>query len=317
MAKYLDLDGLSYLWAKITNKFTLTPGGGVSISNNIISNTGGHSIATGSTNGTISVNTNGSSAEVAIKGLGSVAYIDDAPKDGLQYVRKDGEWSEVESGGVEEAPKDGKKYFRELGKWVKYDNSMADVPAGVYICDINSRYWNVEDWDGSIEVDSIAVVSETHRFGISLEYSDNMISNGGDKDANINEVAITDSSEAALDFDGATKSVNGYITAAKSFANNYIFPSGVNGYLGAAGEYMMVANNLDAINDALTKVNGSTLRIDSDYYSYIPTSTYRGYLQYYYEYARWHVNLNLKEVRLFFNNGNFNETTYVRPLRKL
>ena len=28
MAKYLDLDGLSYLWTKITNKFTLSPGGG-------------------------------------------------------------------------------------------------------------------------------------------------------------------------------------------------------------------------------------------------------------------------------------------------
>ena len=49
-------------------------GTGIAISNGVISNSGVRSIATGSTNGTISVNTNGSSTEVAVKGLGSNAY---------------------------------------------------------------------------------------------------------------------------------------------------------------------------------------------------------------------------------------------------
>jgi 3-deoxy-D-manno-octulosonate 8-phosphate phosphatase KdsC-like HAD superfamily phosphatase len=39
-----------------------------------IYNSGVRSIATGTTNGTISVNTNGTSADVAVKGLGSAAY---------------------------------------------------------------------------------------------------------------------------------------------------------------------------------------------------------------------------------------------------
>jgi hypothetical protein len=39
-----------------------------------IYNTGVRSIATGTTNGTISVNTNGTTANVAVKGLGSAAY---------------------------------------------------------------------------------------------------------------------------------------------------------------------------------------------------------------------------------------------------
>ena len=39
-----------------------------------ITNSGVRSIATGSSNGTISVNTNGKSADVAVKGLGSAAY---------------------------------------------------------------------------------------------------------------------------------------------------------------------------------------------------------------------------------------------------
>lgn len=53
----------------------LTEGTGIDIdSDNIISNTGVRSVATGTTNGTISVNTGGTSAEVAVYGLGSAAY---------------------------------------------------------------------------------------------------------------------------------------------------------------------------------------------------------------------------------------------------
>lgn len=49
--------------------------GGGDLSNDItITNAGVRSIATGSADGTISVNTNGTSADVAVKGLGSAAY---------------------------------------------------------------------------------------------------------------------------------------------------------------------------------------------------------------------------------------------------
>lgn len=49
-------------------------GTGIAISSGVISNSGVRSIATGTSNGTISVNTNGTTANVAIKGLGSAAY---------------------------------------------------------------------------------------------------------------------------------------------------------------------------------------------------------------------------------------------------
>jgi hypothetical protein len=53
-------------------------GTGIGFTNNAgslqIYNSGVRSIATGTTNGTISVNTNGTSTDVAIKGLGSAAY---------------------------------------------------------------------------------------------------------------------------------------------------------------------------------------------------------------------------------------------------
>ena len=53
---------------------TYSAGTGISLSGTTFSNSGVRSIATGSSNGTISVNTNGTSVDVAVKGLGSNAY---------------------------------------------------------------------------------------------------------------------------------------------------------------------------------------------------------------------------------------------------
>ena len=55
---------------------SLTQGTGIAIDSNTntISNSGVRAISTGTVNGTISVNTNGTSADVAVKGLGSAAY---------------------------------------------------------------------------------------------------------------------------------------------------------------------------------------------------------------------------------------------------
>lgn len=57
-----------------TQDTTYTGENGVTVSGTKISNSGVRSIATGTANGTISVNTNGTAANVAVKGLGSLAY---------------------------------------------------------------------------------------------------------------------------------------------------------------------------------------------------------------------------------------------------
>ena len=69
-------------------------GSGLALDDNIFSNTGVRSIDTGVTYGTISVNTGGTAAEVAVRGLGSIAYKNDLiPSDitGLEtaYVTTD------------------------------------------------------------------------------------------------------------------------------------------------------------------------------------------------------------------------------------
>ena len=62
--------------AKFTDtNTTYSAGTGISLSGTTFSNSGVRSVATGDNNGTIKVNTNGTSANVAVKGLGSAAYL--------------------------------------------------------------------------------------------------------------------------------------------------------------------------------------------------------------------------------------------------
>ena len=66
---------------KLSSDTSLTAGTGISLSNNgklssgvTITNSGVRSISSGNTNGTISVNTNGTSTDVVVTGLGTAAY---------------------------------------------------------------------------------------------------------------------------------------------------------------------------------------------------------------------------------------------------
>mgnify|MGYP004621721355 FL=1 len=60
-------------WATPANT-TYTAGAGISISGTQINNAGVRTIDSGTTNGTISVNTGGTTTDIAVKGLGSAAY---------------------------------------------------------------------------------------------------------------------------------------------------------------------------------------------------------------------------------------------------
>ena len=57
------------------------------------------------------------------------AGIPDAPQDGKQYARQDGEWTEV-VGQVGEAPEDGKLYARQNGTWVEV--SLDEIDGGTF-----------------------------------------------------------------------------------------------------------------------------------------------------------------------------------------
>lgn len=69
-----DVAGDSITISATDTNTTYSAGTGISLSGTTFNNSGVRSIATGTSNGTISVNTNGTSANVAVKGLGSAAY---------------------------------------------------------------------------------------------------------------------------------------------------------------------------------------------------------------------------------------------------
>lgn len=76
-----------------TGAVTLSAGTGIAVSGTTITNSGVRSVATGSGNGTIAVNTNGSSVDIAVKGLGSAAYTSSTaymPKFTFSYSSSDG-----------------------------------------------------------------------------------------------------------------------------------------------------------------------------------------------------------------------------------
>lgn len=98
-------------WVVPTNT-TYSAGTGISLSGTTFSNSGVRSIATGTTNGTISVNTNGTSANVAVKGLGSAAYKNTSAFDA--------------AGAAEDALEEAKSYADTVGE------TKAKKAAGVY-----------------------------------------------------------------------------------------------------------------------------------------------------------------------------------------
>lgn len=87
---------------------TYSAGTGISLSTDRkFSNAGVRSIATGTSNGTISVNTNGTSADVAVKGLGSAAYTASTAYDA--------------AGKADAALASAKEYAKEYADQVKND----------------------------------------------------------------------------------------------------------------------------------------------------------------------------------------------------
>lgn len=72
-------DGSEYVLE--TQDTTYSAGTGISLSGTTFSNSGVRSITTGFANGTISVNTNGDLADIAVKGLGSAAYTESTAYD--------------------------------------------------------------------------------------------------------------------------------------------------------------------------------------------------------------------------------------------
>lgn len=145
-----------------------------------------------------------------------------------------------------------------------------NVANGVYIEDVNGKLWTKSEWDGSVTPNGVAVVTPETSFVISRNRLDgsgpysNLTSLSGDI------VTTKDSSVAMMDFNGYNNTVgivkkdgtnsSGYYSLAKR-CQDYTFPNGQKGYLGAAGEVRILYSNAVKVQALLNLIYGSSLAL--------------------------------------------------------
>ena len=145
---------------------------------------------------------------------------------------------------------------------------------GVFIEDTTGKLWTIDSWDGSATFNSVAVISDTHSFGIAGEYTEQcqfsemsssyLLFSGFD----YGRTAYKSVEEAYTDMDGELNTDRllsaqgtGDMYAAQK-CKSYTFANGNSGYLMSAGEYKMIVDHITDINRAMGKVGGAEVEIN-------------------------------------------------------
>lgn len=144
---------------------------------------------------------------------------------------------------------------------------------GVYIQSTDNVLYKIEDWDGSVTANGIAVIGDEHQFVIALQnaYSNTVVWRSAGYIINKCSIA-NDKTIAILDYNGlintdAIVTHNGTSSLyAARYCKEFIFPNNDSGYLGSAGEWNMVLENIDMINDAFNKCGGRKI-VNADYWA--------------------------------------------------
>lgn len=141
---------------------------------------------------------------------------------------------------------------------------------GVLIYDIYGNLTNPDNWDtnNNGKAVGVAVITENCSFVIAKE--DALSSNaywGGNETDIATLTNYSNASDAAVDFDGIgnTDKIiasignthDGYRTgSAAEDCRTYVFPNGVKGYLGSAGEWQAVCENEGVVDSTLAIIDG-------------------------------------------------------------
>lgn len=189
-------------------------------------------------------------------------------------------------------------------------NDIEEV--GVAIMCLNKKiYPTVEEWQaaGRPAANGVAISDGTHRFCIApynVESVCKVTSYSGTDywgayRTQVNGVqTVTDSASAKQDFDGISNTdaivaqvtlSDGYFTkypySAAGSCDNYIFPNGTHGYLGACGEWKLVQDSIDKINTLMNAI-GEKIETKSSAYPFYWSSTQ------YSDYNAWVCSLDNK-----------------------
>ena len=154
---------------------------------------------------------------------------------------------------------------------------------GIFIQDIYGRLHTQDEWDGTQIANGVAVLTNECEFVMALNWDRGSGIAWGGGYTDIPELNnFSSAGTAATDLDGITNTAkiisaigttndghrNGTVAADCSA---FLFPNGKNGYLGSAGEWSAVINNLTEIENILTLLSGVRL---GTYYTYWTSTEY-------------------------------------------
>lgn len=140
---------------------------------------------------------------------------------------------------------------------------LATVGNGVYIQDINGRYWTEDMWDGSVEPNGVAVIADECSFVIALSQKSNIPVDSNGYSSSMTLTTYSSSSDAIKNYAGSsntTAMVSAYgstTSEAAGYCRSFTFPNGKKGYLGSAGEWQAAYDNKSAIATCMSKAGGT------------------------------------------------------------
>lgn len=146
------------------------------------------------------------------------------------------------------------------------------IANGVYIEDINGKLWTEAEWNGSVTPNGVAVITDECQFVMALEdvdaqyWAPNYAGVPGAFLTNFLETAKTDYS-GIVNTQKVIEKFSSDTSTAAYCCQNFIFPNGGKGYVGAVGEWQAVINNKDAIFSALSKCGAEDMVQTSSYWT--------------------------------------------------
>lgn len=137
---------------------------------------------------------------------------------------------------------------------------------GVFILDINGNLYTSEKWDTSNNDNAVgvAVYSEKCRFCINTERS-SILAWQSATSLVLNIVTTETYADAIEDYDGEgntdkiLEQSGSEIALAAAYCRGTIFKNGKQGYLGSAGEWSVILQNVTEINTCMNLLGGITI----------------------------------------------------------
>lgn len=150
------------------------------------------------------------------------------------------------------------------------DPGVTSPTNGIWIQSTDGKFYTDNNWMSSKTPNGIAVIGSRYSFIMALENAYTSPCGWGGFGTTVSGITTTTDIDWAMgDYDGEAQTTtiinalkgksDGHDTGAPAaeYCRKYIFPNGKTGYLGAAGEWQAIADNISKVKSALQKCIGT------------------------------------------------------------